>query len=212
MKQKTEMKKKITYILLTILLLSGVFVGLRLGFGLFTPFNYFTARQDISNGNIKIIQLGELPFNYKQRRSLANSYGFNLYFNGCNITTEIVNGTKYYNKEVISHLTAKLGKNWWSKFENQLDSIDKVNEADPNLDKVFDLVFKQKIVENKMILIDSLSKGHRQIYLIPSIYDSTKNIYLVTVGENNGTKKLTYFDFLVDSKTMTIINPTGNLK
>ena len=114
---------------MTILLFGGLYFGLRFAFGLFTPINFWTARQDIKNDKIQIVELGELPLYHEQRQHLAKTYGFNFYFYGCNISTDIINGTKYYNKTIIAHLEKKFGDNWWSKFQNQLDSIDNANSS-----------------------------------------------------------------------------------
>lgn len=79
------------------------------------------------------------------------------------------------------------------------------------VDSVLNIVEKLKIVQDQIKLVDSLSKGQRHISLVPTIDDSTKNIYLVQVGEQNDFKLVTYFNFLVDAKTMTIINKNGKL-
>lgn len=120
------MKRKLKYGLLIILLLGGIYFGLRFAFGLFTPFNFFTAKQDIGNGKIQIVEIGELPLNFKQKQELANSYGFNFYLYGCNITTGVINGIDFYNDKMIDQLESKYGNGWWSKFQTKLDSIDRM--------------------------------------------------------------------------------------
>lgn len=112
---------------MTTLLFGGLYFGLRFAFGLFTTFNFWTAGQDIEKGKIQIAEIGEMPLNFDQKQKLANSYGFNFYLLGCNLRTDIANGTKYYNNEMIDHLESKFGAGWWTKFQKQLDSID--NEA-----------------------------------------------------------------------------------
>ena len=107
-----------------ILLFGGLYFGLRFGFGLFTPYNFWTAKQDIKKGTIQIALLGELPQNHRQKQILANSYGFDFDYFGCFVSTDIINGTKYYNKVMVDHLESKFGAGWWTKFQNQLDSID----------------------------------------------------------------------------------------
>jgi hypothetical protein len=79
-------------------------------------------------------------------------------------------------------------------------------------EKVLNLVEQQKIVKDEIKLIDSLSSGQRHITLLPTLDDTAKNIYLIRVGEDNGTNLVMYFNFLVDANTMTIINPTGKLE
>lgn len=197
---------------MTILLLDGLYFGLRFAFGLFTPFNFWTAEQDIKNGKIQIAEIGEMPLNFKQKQHLANSYGFDFYLFGCNVTTDIINGTEYYNKKMVDHLESKYGIGWWTKFQAQLDSIDNATLTDMTIEKVLDLVERQKIVKDQIKLIDSLSKGQRHISLVPTLDDTTKNIYLVKVGEDNGMNLVTYYNFLIDANSMTIINEDGKLE
>ena len=197
---------------MTILLVSGLYFGLRFAFGLFTPFNFWTAEQDIKNGKIQIAEIGEMPLNFEQKQKLANSFGFDFYLFGCNVTTDIINGTEYYNKTMVNYLESKYGIDWWTKFQTQLDSIDNVKSDDLIIEKVLDLVGEQKIAKDQIKLIDSLSRSQRHISLVPTLDDITKNIYLVKVVEDNGTNLLTYFNFLVDANSMTIINTDGKLE
>jgi len=197
---------------LTILLFGGLYFGLRFAFGLFTPFNFWTAGQDIKNGKIQIVEIGEKPLNFEQKQKLANSYGFHFYLFGCNVTTDVINGTEYYNRKMVDHLESKYGKGWWTTFQIQLDRIDSASLTNSTIDKVLDLVKKQKIVKDQVKLIDSLSKGQKHISLVPTLDDTTKNIYLVKVAEDNGTNLVTYFNFLVDANSMTIINANGKLE
>jgi hypothetical protein len=205
------LKRKITYGLLTIVLLVGLYFGLRLGFGIFTPYNSFTASQDIKNGHVQIIAIG-LPYMPQVRQQLAKQYGFEYNYVGCNATTELLRGTEYYNRVVEEYLTDKFGKDFWAIFHTQLDSIENANSADLPINKVLDLVAAQKIVKDQIKLIDSLSQNQRHISLLPTLDDTTKNIYLVKVGENNGIHVVTYFNFLVDANLMTIINADGKLE
>lgn len=111
---------------MTILLLGGLCFGLNSVFGLFTPYNFWTARQDIQNGKIQIANLGEMPLSFDQKQKLANSYGFNFHLVGCEVTSDIIKGTKFYNNVMIDHLENKYGEGWWKKFQAQLDSIDNI--------------------------------------------------------------------------------------
>lgn len=129
------MKRKITYGLLIILLLGGLYFGLRFAFGFFTPFNFLAAGQDIKNGEIQIIEIGEKPLNFEQKQKLANSYGFDFYLYGCDISPDILNGTEYYNKKMVNYLESKYGSGWWTKFQTQLDSIDNIYKTEINKPK-----------------------------------------------------------------------------
>lgn len=207
------MRKKITYGLLTILLFGGLYLGLRFAFGLFTPLNSWTAqaRQDIKNGKIQIVVLGEILPTDELRQSFAKAHGFDFYYFGDNLSIDIINGTNYYNQTMIEYLETKYGSGWWTKFQNQLDSIDKANSTDLIIGEVLDLVGTNKIVKDQIQLIDSLSNGQRHISLIPTLVDSIKNIYLVKVMEDNGSNFVTHFNFLVDVNSMEIINQNGKL-
>ncbi|MBN2892330.1 MAG: hypothetical protein JXL97_10710, partial [Bacteroidales bacterium] len=99
-----------------------------------------------------------------------------------------------------------------TNIQTQLDSINRIKSTDSTIEKILDLVAEQKIVRDQIKLIDSLSKGQRHISLVPILDDIIKNIYLVKVGEDNGMNFLTYFNFLVDANTMTIINASGKLE
>lgn len=205
------MKRKITYGLLIFLLFAAVYLVLRFTFGFFTTFNYWTAEQDLKNGKIQIIEVGEMPLNMEQKQNLARSYGFNFYLFGCNVPKDEIKGIEYYNKKMIDHLEAKYGIGWWAKFQSQLDSIDSSNSTDLVLDKIVGLVAEQQIVKEKVRLIDSLSENKRSLSFIPTLLDSLQNRYLVKVTEDNGVNLVTYYNFLVDGNTMTILNANGKL-
>lgn len=83
--------------------------------------------------------------------------------------------------------------------------------TDSTLDKITDLVADLKIVKDQMKLIDSISNNQRHISLIPILEDSINHIYVVKVAENNGTNYVTYFNIMVDAKTMKVLNPTGKI-
>jgi len=121
---------------LPILFICGLYLGLRFAFGLFTPLNYLTARHDIKKGKIQIVVLGEILPTDKQRQSLAKAYGFDFYYFGDNISTDIINGTKYYNQTMVDYLEKKYGSGWWTKFQSQLDSIEKTTTITNTNDKL----------------------------------------------------------------------------
>jgi hypothetical protein len=64
---------------------------------------FFAAKQDIEKGKIQIIAIG-LPYNAHAEQKLASKYGFEYKYIGCNATTELLNGTKYYNNLIEKHL------------------------------------------------------------------------------------------------------------
>jgi len=56
-------------------------------------------------------------------QKVANKYGFSINYVGCNATTELLNGTKYYNDIVEGHLENKYGNNFWKNFKSEVDSL-----------------------------------------------------------------------------------------
>lgn len=77
---------------------------------------------------------------------------------------------------------------------------------------VVGLVEQTNLYKDQSKLIDSLSAGKRSLKMLVTLSDTTKNIYLVKVSEDNGSNLVTYFNFLVDANKMTILNPTGKLE
>lgn len=189
---------------MTILLLGGLYFGLRFAFGFFTPFNFWTAGQDIKNGKIQIVEIGEMPLNFEQKQKLANSYGFNFYLFGCDVSRDIVNGSKYYNNKMVDHLESKFGAGWWTKFQNQLDSIDKSipmpadNKikfhklkklfvvGDFDCDKKLDTIFQHNYSRLKKAEIENSADPFQNEWdtVVKWFYDQDADLYL-TINNNN---------------------------
>jgi hypothetical protein len=93
--------------------------------GFFTPFNFWTAKQDIKTSKIQVITIGELPINDDQKQALAKQYGFSFYHSGCIVSIDRSNGINQYNSAMIGFLSEKHGENWWQKFQIKMDSIDR---------------------------------------------------------------------------------------
>jgi hypothetical protein len=183
-----------------------LYICLRFSFGIFTPYNYLTASADIKKGNIQIIEYGEMKLNFDKEQQLATSYGFSFKPIGCVVSSDVINGIKYYNRKMISHLDSKYGQGWWNVFEKQIDSIDSMRLKEQITSNVLSLVENQSSVKDIIKQVDSLSKGQRHIVLIPLLYDTAKNIYLVKVAEDNGIEVVSYFNFFVDPDSMKIIS------
>ncbi len=71
--------------------------------------------------------------------------------------------------------------------------------------KVLNLIEQQATVKKEINAIDSLSNGKRKMTLLPILDDTTKNIYIVKVGEDNGDAFVTHLSFRVDANKMKII-------
>jgi hypothetical protein len=195
------LKKKILYGIILIVLVVGLSFILKYKFGIFSPYNTWTAQQDIKKGKIQYLEFSQEPLNSKTKQELAKSYGFNLiYFDCCETTVGVLNGSDFYNRKMIEYLENKYNKGWWTHFQAQLDSIDKIKPVDSDI-LVSDLV-------GSIPLVEGLNKNHSDIRLYPILYDKLKNIYLVKVIDKKG---ITYYNFLVDANKMKIINPDGKL-
>lgn len=181
---------------MTILVLGGLYFGLRFAFGLFTPFNFWTAGQDIKNGKVQIVEIGEMPLNFEQKQNLATTYGFGFYLFGCNVTTDILNGTEYYNKKMFDHLESKYGVGLWTKFQSQLDSIIKADSIAIIENKVINVVLGQPLVQTRIHEVDSVSHGMRYLsFLAEPSPMTSNNFYVVKVMEDNGVNLVTHFNF-----------------
>ena len=113
------MKRKISWTIIIVLIIgSTLFIG-HYYYGLFTPYNYFTAKQDIDNGEIKIMMYGELRLNEELEAEIAKKYGFKYGGIGCAVTQPLIHGIQEYNQVVDSYLDKANEKNWRDKFQKE---------------------------------------------------------------------------------------------
>lgn len=204
------MKRKIRYGFLTLVGLSGILLTLWFRFGIFTPYNAWTAKRDLKNGVVQIVTAGK-PFPPEVEGKLASKYGFSLKNLGCTAGLEAV-GSEQYNAVVRQYLEDKNGQGFWQKCDDERwQGLEDYYTA-YRTEKVIALIEQQPTVKEKTKLVDSLSKGSRHISILPMLQDSAKNVYLVKVGENNGVNFVSYFNFLVDANTMKVLNPNGELE
>jgi hypothetical protein len=92
------------------------------------------------------------------------------------------------------------------------ENILAIKNEDSVSEDVTRLVGDLQLVKDEMNRVDSLSNHERRISLTTRLEDKAKNIYLVKVGENNGTGSVTYFTFLVDANKMQVLNPNGKIE
>lgn len=92
-------------------------------FGIFTPYNYFTAKNDISKGEIKILTFGEPALNPDLELEICQKYGFRYENLGCVIYPQKVNSADCYNKVVNEYLEKRNGKFWKEKLNKDLEKI-----------------------------------------------------------------------------------------
>ena len=194
---------------MTIVLVGGLYYGLRFTFGLFTPFNFWTAGQDIKNGKIQIAEIGEMPLNFDQKQKLANSYGFDFYLFGCNVTTDVINGIEYYNKAMVDHLESKYGIGWWIKFQSQLDSIDNIKKQKITIDDI-----KGKWYLNKWTMYHTLSFADTTVFVdnhIDSVFYCKYSLHNDTLVLQDNDLKIKYKNRIIAiTKDTLVIRSFGN--
>jgi len=96
-------------------------------YGLVEEYNYFSAKRDINNGKIQIIETGlimpEPNVNWNKMRdtqqNLEKKFGYKSVNPGCIVT----NGIGIYNNAMEDYLEKGNGKTWRTKERQMLDSI-----------------------------------------------------------------------------------------
>ena len=150
-----------------------------------------------------------MPLNFEQKQKLANSYGFDFYLFGCNVTTDIINGTEYYNKTMVDHLESKYGIGWWTKFQSQLDSIDNVKTQQITIDDI-----KGEWYLNKWTMYHTLSFSDTTIFVdnhIDSVFYSKFSLHNDTLILQDNDLKVKYKNRIIAiTKDTLIIRSFGN--
>jgi hypothetical protein len=97
-------KKILIAVLLVALTLPAAF-----HFGLFTPYNYFTAKRDVLAGSIQLIEYGEpsLPTTDSASRKQEGFLVVKAISLGCVITAQEINGIEQYNYVMKEFLNCK---------------------------------------------------------------------------------------------------------
>ena len=98
-------------------------------YGLDEEYNYFTAKQDIRNGKIQLLETGfilpdpnaNVDWNKKQdaERKIEKQFGYKSINLGCTVT----NGIYIYNSVMEDYLKKVNGKNWRTKERQMYDSL-----------------------------------------------------------------------------------------
>lgn len=96
-------------------------------YGLDEEYNYFSAKRDIKNGKVLILETGlTLPtpnINWDKQQAAeeitANRFGYKTVYLGCIVT----NGIGIYNSVVEDYLDKVNGKNWRVKSKQMFDSL-----------------------------------------------------------------------------------------
>ncbi len=104
----------------TITLIVGIILR---QFGLFTRFNYLTAKIDIWRDSPRIASYG-LPYPCGVPCiGLKEKYGFHESNIGCLITGPQIRGINAYNAQIEKYLSKRNGKDWRKKYLAELDSL-----------------------------------------------------------------------------------------
>ena len=96
-------------------------------YGLDEEYNYFTARRDIKNGKVQILETGlilpEPNVNWEKKQDAEkiaeNQFGYKSVYLGCTVT----HGIDIYNSVMEDYLEKVNGKNWRTKERRTIDSI-----------------------------------------------------------------------------------------
>ncbi len=96
-------------------------------YGLDGEYNYFTARRDIKDGKVQILETGfilpesNINWNKKQdaEKRVENQFGYKSVYHGCTVT----HGIDIYNSVMEDFLEKVNGKNWRARERAIVDSI-----------------------------------------------------------------------------------------
>lgn len=139
-----------------------VFGTLHFLFGLFTPYNFFTALYDVLSDQPRYVQYGERNVTDKEAIELAPMYGFKYEIAaGCIVSTPFVNGIRNYNFFINDYLKKKTGKDWKIKFDTAVDSLFRFNRAD----MIRKTVLEQPLVKELSQHLYCMSDGRRKVYV-----------------------------------------------
>lgn len=122
------MRKKILLTSCFIIFITSLVIVLWWNFGLFSSYNYFTAKRDIKKGDIKFVSFGfPMPCSKDSEiKMVMNKYGFKVSNIGCIVTEQEINAIETYNNVVEKYLTQHNGKNWRITYQKEVDSLYKI--------------------------------------------------------------------------------------
>lgn len=92
-------------------------------FGFFNPYNYLTAKADITIGKLQKVAVGEQLLLPKQMDEVSQKYGFTNIAFGCFVSQSEINGIDIYNKQMDKHLTELNDANWKEEYRKEIDSL-----------------------------------------------------------------------------------------
>lgn len=119
------MRKIIILVGSILILVIAVIIIVRQNYKGSPDYNFITAKLDIKNGNIRIINTGYRITSSKDKEidMVAAKYGFKNIYIGNDTTKQKMSGIKNYNKITETYLTLRNGNNWRNNFQREIDSI-----------------------------------------------------------------------------------------
>ena len=123
-KQRISLTIPISFILFSIAIILKATVS---HYGLDEEYNYFTAKRDIENGKIQILETGltlpDLKSDWIKQQNVekivTNHFGYNYVNLGCFLN----NGTTFYNGAMEDYLDKTNGEGWRVKEKQMFDSL-----------------------------------------------------------------------------------------
>lgn len=127
----THMRKKLTLLVIGTISIISIIIIVWSADDFSSEYNSVSAKMDIKNGDIKIINVG-IPkdtFKVREIERIAAKYGFkNVYIEKYSFDNS-EKGINNYNKLMEGYLTVRNGINWRQNYQNEIDSLYKVGSA-----------------------------------------------------------------------------------
>lgn len=88
-------------------------------------YNYITAKLDIRNENVRIINVGLRKPSLKDKEidSVEAEYGFRNIYIGYDTTKQIISGINNYNEVTEAFLKLRNGGDWRENYQRKVDSL-----------------------------------------------------------------------------------------
>jgi len=117
--------KKISFTIPFSIIIFGLYISIvtvNYEYGVFHPYNHFTAKRDIKDGRIQLVTYGLPVDNWVEIKNITKKYGFEYVTMGC-----IVNnmGHEKYNDVMIEYLNKTNGKGWRNRMDKEIAELNK---------------------------------------------------------------------------------------
>jgi hypothetical protein len=123
-KERITLTLPIAFILFSLIGISNLAINY---YGLAEEYNYFSAKRDIQNGKVQLLEAGlilptpNVDWDKQQEAEIiiANRFGYKSVYLGCTVT----HGIGIYNNVMEDYLDKVNGKNWRVKSKQMFDSL-----------------------------------------------------------------------------------------